>query len=232
MQKIDYASLAAATFDYLKTKKNPLLITTSNRWRKSFDSPKSTMLAEVLAKKLPNATLFDTSKMNIVPCEGNVSQGIGNDCGPKSSTLIDKEKNPTRNHRCWASINNPDDELWKISKALFASDCVVFFGSVRWGQMNSYYQKLIERLTWLENRHTTLGEDNLLEKIDAGIIAIGHNWNVGAVVETQKQVLKYFGFNVVPSICWGYQFTTPDDETNKSYLDASKEFGKMLKLIK
>jgi hypothetical protein len=63
------------------------------------------------------------------------------------------------------------------------------------------YQKLIERLSWIENRHTTLGEDNILDGKDAGIILIGHNWRGTEVLETQKIVLEYFGFHVVPDLC-------------------------------
>jgi hypothetical protein len=44
--------------------------------------------------------------------------------GLKKLYLKDKEKNPSGYHRCWASIHNEDDELWKISKELFESDCV------------------------------------------------------------------------------------------------------------
>jgi hypothetical protein len=106
--------------------------------------------------------------------------------------LKDKDKNPSGFHRCWASINNKDDELWKISKPLFESDVVIFFGSVRWGQTNSFYQKLIERLTWIENRRTTLGEGNIVEKIDAGIILLGQNWNGRRVLNDQKEVFKFF----------------------------------------
>ena len=55
--------------------------------------------------------------------------------------------------------------FWKISKELFDSNAVIFFTSVRWGQANMFHQKLIERLTWIENRHTTLGESNIVENI-------------------------------------------------------------------
>jgi hypothetical protein len=40
--------------------------------------------------------------------------------------------------------------------------------------MNAIYAELIERLTWLENRHATLGESNLLKDKEVGVIAIGH----------------------------------------------------------
>ena len=141
--------------------------------------------------------------------------------------MNDKFKNPSGFHRCWASINNKDDELWKISKALFESDCIVFFGSVRWGQANSIYQKLIERLTWIENRHSTLGEEKIVKNIDAGIILVGQNWNGKNVVKTEKEVLKFFGFNVISDLCWNWQYTKDyNDESEKSYKRGIKEFEK------
>jgi multimeric flavodoxin WrbA len=122
-------------------------------------------------------------------------------------------------------LNNPDDELWKISRELLQSDAVVFFTSVRWGQTNAIYQKLIERLTWLENRHSTQGEDNILGNIDAGIIVIGQNWHGAEVLGTQKQVLSYFGFNVVPELCWNWQYLeNAADESPESYAKAAQVF--------
>ena len=86
--------------------------------------------------------------------------------------------------------------------------------------------KLIERLSWVENRHSTLGEKNVLGGIDAGIIAIGHNWNGANVIKTQKDVLTFYGFKVIPALCWNWQFTTPDDESNASYKKAIPAFQK------
>jgi len=214
------------TLAYLKKKKRVLFLTTSNRWSNEKEKPKSSLLAEHLAENLDNAKIIDITELKIYPCEGNVSTEKGNRCGLKEAVLKDKKKNPSGCHRCWASINNKDDELWKISKELLNSDCVVFFISIRWGQANAHYQKLIERLTWLENRHTTLGENNLLKNIDAGIIAIGQNWNGKNVIATQKKVLKYYGFNVVNNLCWNWQFTKPNDESQKSYKEAFPKFKK------
>ena len=181
------------TIDYLKKKKKILFLTTSNRWSGSKDEPKSALLAKEIASKLNNkVTIIDVAKLAIYVCEGNVSKRKYNDCGEKFALLKDEEKNPSQCHRCWASLNNPDDELWKISKPLLNSTCVVFFVSIRWGQTNSIYQKLIERLDWLENRHTTLGENNVLKNIECGVIAVGHNWRGSNVVGTQKKVLNYF----------------------------------------
>lgn len=216
------------TINFLEKKNKVLFLTTSNRWGKAADDiPKSTQLAyhiqELLGMK--KVEIIDVSKLNIYICEGNVSSANGNSCGAKDALLKNSDKNPSGYHRCWCSINNKDDELWKVSKSLFESDCVVFFGSVRWGQTNSIYQKLIERLCWIENRHTTLRESNIVKDIDAGIVLTGQNWNGSNVIDTQKQVLKFYGFNVVNDISWNWQYTNnANDETKDSYKKAIGEF--------
>ena len=134
--------------EYLSGKKKVLFLTTSNRWEGSKEIPKSTLLAMDIKSKLEESTevaLLEIPKLKIFPCEGNVSGVEGNNCGIKDALLKDDEKDPSGNHRCWASINNSDDELWKITKELFECDAVVFFASVRWGQTNAFYQTLIER---------------------------------------------------------------------------------------
>jgi hypothetical protein len=219
------------TLDYLEDKDKILFITTSNRWSGDNEIPKSTQLAQYLKSELGDkVTILDASKLKIYNCEGNVSTKDGNKCGLKESVLKDKKKNPSGYHRCWASLNHKDDELWKISKELFESDAIIFFVSIRWGQTNAFYQKLIERLDWIENRHTTLGENNVIKDIDAGIVAVGQNWNGENVIETQKQVYKFYGFNVPKELSWNWQYTSNvNDETQKSYKKASKDFEKIIK---
>lgn len=215
------------SIEYLKSKKHVLLICTSNRWDGSEDIPKSTQIARIYEKELPKTTFIDAAKLNIYDCEGNVSDGVkGNHCGLIGAKLKDKEKNPSGHHRCWASINNKDDELWKISKVLLDDvDAVMFFGAVRWGQANGVYQRLIERLTWLQNRHETFNEKNLLENIDAGVVFTGHNWNGKQVLQTQKSVLKFFGFNIPEKISWNWQWTDDvNEETPKGYKEEAKDF--------
>ena len=227
-----YKDIFEDTLQALKKYEKILFLTTSNRWNSEENSekPKSTMLAYEIAKRLDssNISIIEVPLLKIYPCEGNVSTKKGNICGVADAKKKDPLKNPSGHHRCWASINNKDDELWKISKELFESDCVVFFGSIRWGQMNSEYQKLIERLTWIENRHTTLEEENIVKDIDAGIIIVSQNWNSKQVLGTQKKVLKYFGFNVVKNLSWNWQYTDIDtDESKQSYIDATNQFAKI-----
>jgi multimeric flavodoxin WrbA len=214
----------------LEEKKKVLFLTTSNRWDKSNEIPKSTSLAREIQEKLKGTTevtILDIPKLKIFPCEGNVSGLKGNNCGDKGSLLKDDEKNPSGYHRCWASINNQDDELWKVSKELFESEAVIFFISVRWGQANAFYQKLIERLNWIENIHTTLGEENFISNMEAGCVIIGQNWNGENVMETQKQVYEFYGFQVPDELSLYWQFTQDVlDETQESYKEAPKAFSK------
>jgi len=219
-----YARKFTKTVDYLKEKNNVLLITTSNRWKgHSDDLPKSSLLANKIKDLLGNEkiTVMDVTKLKIFQCEGNVSsspKGGGNHCGVKDALLKDDDKNPSGHHRCWASLNNKSDELWKVSKKLFESDCVVFFGSIRWGQANGVYQKLIERLTWIENRLHSLGESNIVKNIDAGFICTGQNWRGKQVVDVQKDVLEFFGFDTPKELFWNWQYTDDEnDESKRSY---------------
>ncbi len=216
---------------FLEAKEKVLFLTTSNRggWavKELNEEPKSTKLAKAIQSYLGKSkcSLIEVPDLKIYACEGNVSHEKGNDCGAKKAKLKDDDKNPTGQHRCWRNINNPDDELWKISKELFKSDCVVFFGSIRWGQMNAQYQNLIERLTWLENRHSTLGESNILKNTSCGLIVTGQNWRGKEVIDVQKDVLTFFGFDVKDELCWNWQYTmNPKDETNESYKKSGKKF--------
>jgi multimeric flavodoxin WrbA len=218
-------------YKYLKGKKGKkiLFLTTSNRWEGDKELPKSSIIADELIKKLgsDNVQLINVAKLKIYPCEGNVSTKRGNTCGLKEAKLDDKEKNPTGNIRCWASLNNKSDEMYKVANAIFDADIVIFFGSIRWGKMNSIYGELVERLTWLDNRHTTLGESNLLKDKEVGVIATGHNWNGEEAVKLEKQVLSFFGFKTPDVLSFNWQWTKDkNDESKKGYLE---DFGDFLR---
>jgi multimeric flavodoxin WrbA len=217
------------TIEILKDKKKVLLLSCSNRYNwdeNDIDIPKSKMLAMYIDDELGDKSkLIDVSELKIFPCEGNVSRKDGNSCGILKAKLKDKDKNPTGDLRCWASLNNKSDELWKVSKELFESDVVIFFSSVRWGQTNMFYQNLIERLTWIENRHSTLGESNIVKDIQSGFICVGQNWNGENVTETQKKVHEFYGFDVNDNLYWNWQYTkNENDESKSSYKKSHKKF--------
>jgi hypothetical protein len=223
---------------YLESRDSILLLTTSNRYSEhTSDIPKTTQLAlrirDHLKQKGHRVTLLDVAKLRVHICEGNISGMHGNTCGVPEAKLRDHAKNPTGQHRCWASINNKDDQLYKVSRELFKSQAVVFFVSMRWGQTNSVYQRLLERLSWIENRVTTLGEAPIpqLKKLEAGIVLFGHNWNDEQVLETQKQNFKWFGWKTPHALSFKWQYTKDaEEESPESYLGALKEFRALLKV--
>jgi multimeric flavodoxin WrbA len=217
-------------YNYIKKdkKKKILFLTTSNRWEGDKELPKSSMIAHELIKKLgsDNVELINVAKLKIFPCEGNVSTKRGNTCGLKEAMLKNKSKNPTGNIRCWAALNNESDEMYKVANAIFEADIIIFFGSIRWGKMNSIYTELIERLTWIQNRHFTLGESNLLKDKECGIVAIGHNWNGENSVKLERDVFRFFGFKTPEVLSFNWQWTNDvNDETKKGYLE---DFGDFL----
>lgn len=221
-------------YNYLKknNKKKILFLTTSNRWSGDKELPKSSIIADELVKKLGTGTIINVSKLKIFPCEGNVSTKRGNTCGLKEAMLKDKDKNPNGNIRCWAAVNNKSDELYKVANAIFEADIIIFFGSVRWGKMNSIYAELIERLTWLENRHATLGESNLLKDKECGIVAVGHNWNGENVIKLEKEVFKFFGFKTPEQLSFNWQWTNnKTDESKQSYLESFGDFLKEFNFV-
>lgn len=216
------------TIEILKKYKKVLLLTCSNRGEEVSKTqlPKSTILAKAINQRVENSVLIDVTNLKIYPCEGNVSRMEGNVCGVKEALLDDPEKNPSGYHRCWASLHNPDDELWKISKELFESDCVIFFASVRWNQANMFYQKLIERLNWINNRHIPYGESNIIENTTSGFIIVGQHVFAGRICDIQYENHKYFGFNPDKNLYWYWKAENInfDEETIQGYLESYPEF--------
>jgi len=212
--------------------KKVVFITTSSRSpyvEKFGESPKSSQLARSLAEKLKQRDIkvevIDAAKLNIHNCLGCVSELHGNNCGAKESAIKDDIKNPHGHLRCWASHDFEDDELYKIANAIYDSQAVVFFGSQRWGSVNAIYQKVIERLDWMENMHSTLGEKSTIDNIMAGLVVIGQNWQVDQSLTTQKKVLEFFGFQVPDELFMGWQYTRDsNEESPESYRDAVDTF--------
>lgn len=220
-------------YNYLKKQndKKILFLTTSNRWEGEKELPKSSIIAEELRKKLNNCDIINVSKLKIFPCEGNVSNHKGNGCGVKDA-ILKGQKNPNKFIRCWASINNPTDEMYKVANAIYDADIIIFFGSIRWGKMNAIYSQLIERLTWLENRHTTLGESNLLKDKESGVVAVGQNWNGKDAVKLEKEVLDFFGFKTPNELSFNWQFLQdPNNESKKEYKNSYSEFLKEFNFV-
>ena len=207
-------------------------VTTSTRSpyvEKFGESPKSSQLALRIAVELERSgtkvEVINAAKLKIYDCMGCVSEIHGNNCGAKESAVKDVEKNPYGHIRCWASHDYEDDELYKIANSIYESQAVIFFGSQRWGSVNAIYQRVIERLDWIENMHTTLGEKSTVRGIKAGLVVIGQNWQVQQSLETQKKVFSFFGFETPDELFLGWQYTRDqNDESSDSYREAPDVF--------
>jgi hypothetical protein len=236
MIQVKYGPEIADVSSFLSTlskHKKVTFVTTSNRSpfveKKYGESPKSSQLAEHLANALRKrgvkVSVLDAAKMKIYNSLGCVSELKGNLCGAKASLVKDKEKNPHGHLRCWASHDFKDDELWKIVNELYESQAIIFFGSQRWGNVNAVYQKIIERLDWIESRWTTLGEENTVKNIRAGLVLLGQNWRVKESLEVQKEVFKFYGFFIEDPLFIGWQYTRDSsDESKSSYENSAPTF--------
>jgi len=216
----------------LAAEKRVLFVTTSNRGEyisSKGEKPKSTRLAEhfsdLLKEKGVEVVTLDAAKLKIHNCLGCVSELKGNMCGSPESKLKDEKKNPHGHLKCWASLDYKDDELWKIANEIYESDVIIFFASNRWGNPNAIYQKLIERLDWIESSYTTYGGPNTIKNKKAGMVLLGQNWRVQESLEVQQQVLEFFGFQTPEELFMGWQFTRDTlDEEQKSYQEAPNAF--------
>ena len=217
----------------LAAEKRVLFVTTSNRGKyisSKGEKPKSTRLAEhfsdLLKEKGVGVVTMDAAKLKIHNCLGCVSELKGNMCGSPEAKLKDDKKNPHGHLKCWASLDYKDDELWKIANEIYESDVIIFFVSNRWGNPNAIYQKLIERLDWIESSYTTYNGPNTIKNKKAGMVLLGQNWRVQESLEVQQQVLEFFGFQTPEELFMGWQFTrdTMDEEQN-SYQEAPNTFG-------
>ena len=111
--------------------------------------------------------------------------------------LRDKQENQTGQHRCWASINNKDDQLYKISRELFK---FASGGLFRLRSMGTNEQRVSAPLRTPElDRETESphwGEKRIpqLKKLEAGIVLLVIPGTTNKFWQTQKQNFRWFGW--------------------------------------
>jgi hypothetical protein len=95
-----------------------------------------------------------------------------------------------------------------------------------------FYQKLIERLNWINNRFVPLGESNIIKNIDSGFIIIGQHQYGNEIVQRQYENHDYYGFNVNKKLYWYWNAENVeyDDETLEGYIESYPEFFKEFKI--
>lgn len=106
-------------------------------------------------------------------------------------------------YRCWAhklSHENPSayggrDEMGVLYDGFLWADTVVFATSVRWESHSAILQKIIERMTTLQNRAVVYGEPNPLSGKRCGVVVTGHNAKAQSVASHLLEVFQWLGFD-------------------------------------
>jgi multimeric flavodoxin WrbA len=112
-------------------------------------------------------------------------------------------------YRCWAhklSHDDPEafggaDQMGVLYDGFAWADIVVFATSVRWESHSAILQKVIERMTTLQNRSTVYGERNPLAGKRCGVLVTGHNAKAQSVASHLIEVFQWLGFES----CFFYQ---------------------------
>jgi hypothetical protein len=102
----------------------------------------------------------------------------------------------------------------------------MFFSSVRWGAANMFYQKLIERLNWINNRYIPYGESNIIKDTTSGFICVGQHSYAEQICQLQYNNHKYYGFDADEDLYWFWKAEdiNYNDETLQGYLESYPEF--------
>lgn len=116
-------------------------------------------------------------------------------------------------YRCWAnklSHEKPSeyggkDEMGVIYDALDWCDLVIWGTSVRWGSHSALMQKIIERMTNIENRVVVYGEENYVKGKKCGVVVTGNNYESDSVANHLAQQLGWFGFDTNPGRTFTWQ---------------------------
>lgn len=115
-------------------------------------------------------------------------------------------------YRCWAhklSHDTPSeyggkDQMGSLYDAYDWADIVIFGTSVRWESHSAILQKIIERMTTLQNRDVVYGERNPLQDKRCGVVVTGHNSMAQNVAAHLLRVFEWLGFttNIFYQIVW------------------------------
>ena len=97
-----------------------------------------------------------------------------------------------------------------------------------------FYQKLMERLNWINNRFTPGDESNVIKDTSSGFICIGQHYYTDKITELQNNVHDYFGFKVNEDLYWWWNAEDKefDEETYLGYLESYPEFFKDFKIVR
>jgi len=139
-------------------------------------------------------------------------------------------------YRCWAhklSHDNPEqyggrDEMPVLYEGFDWADVVVFGTSTRWESHSALLQKIIERMTNLQNRNVVYGEPNPLAEKKCGVVVTGHNAKSQSVASHLLEVFQWLGFdtNIFYQIVWQKTDNLHSEVPEKTDLPALEDYFK------
>lgn len=167
------------------------IVSTTSHSEKSTSKLLLALLNQLFEERGHSVKYIDASQLHIV---NNLSCYAS---GKSNCASYDAGK-----YRCWAhklSHENPNqyggrDQMGILYDAYDWADIVVFGTSVRWESHSAILQKVIERMTTLQNRNVVYNEPNPLNSKRCGVVVTGHNSMSQKVAAHLLRVFEWLGF--------------------------------------
>lgn len=171
---------------------NVLMVNTTSHTAPSTSKRLVSVAKHLFEQNGCSVNVLDASKLHIV-----------NNLSCYSSGKFNCASYDAGKYRCWAhklSHENPSeyggkDQMGILYDAYDWADIVVFATSTRWESHSAILQKIIERMTTLQNRHTVYHEMNPLQGKRCGVIVTGHNAKSQNVASHLLEVFQWLGFD-------------------------------------
>lgn len=171
---------------------NILLISTTTHTTKSTSKRLLDVLQHIFSTNGNEVRYIDAAQLHIV---NNLSCYAS---GKFNCASFDAGK-----YRCWAhKLSHADpnryggaDEMGLIYDHIAWADAVIFATSVRWESHSAVLQKVIERMTTLQNRHAVYKEPNPLQGKKCGVVVTGHNAKAQSVASHLLEAFQWLGFH-------------------------------------
>lgn len=176
--------------------------TTTNLLENSTSAYVLERVLKIISERKNKVNMIDAGRLHIVENLSCYANGGSHCADPKAGK-----------YRCWAtyeSIEDPEkhggiDEMPVIYDGIDESDIIIFSTSVRWMSHSALFQKIIERMNTLENRHSVYGEKNPLSGKKAGIIVVGQHYQSQKVAGSLSETMTLLGFQCSNSSIFSWQ---------------------------
>jgi len=201
------------------------IISTTSHSTNSTSKSILSVLRDIFESQRHTVRMIDASQLHIVNNLSCYSSGKSN------CASYDAGK-----YRCWAhklSHDTPSeyggkDQMGVLYDAYDWADIVIFGTSVRWESHSAILQKIIERMTTLQNRNVVYGERNPLQNKRCGVIVTGHNSMAQKVAAHLLRAFEWLGFttDIFYQVVWQNSQNIHSEVPDTSDLPALEKYLK------